>query len=533
MLKFLSQSVDLMAMGLQCGPSARTPFVKLKLKIPLFFGGSLLLSLAAGVCGLAVVGHALTTFRVDVMQQVDDERAVTALSSHFKTQVQEWKDTLLRGSDGTMLDKHWNAFLAQQRAVSEGAQALQGKLGSDAFNTELDQFVVAQRKMATGYAEGLAKFKDAGFDSSVGDAAVRGIDREPAKLLENLSGKISERRAKVAEEAFTAGNRAIWVALAVMLVACGVGIAIGLMLGRRVVKPLLLATRVAKDVAVGDLARPVEAEGDDETASLLRSLGEMQRQLRALVGSVRDNASGVEVASSEIAQGNMDLSNRTEEQAAALQVTASTMEQLGATANSSAEGAQQASEVAAEARQVATMGGAAVERVVSTMAGINASSRKIAEIISVIDGIAFQTNILALNAAVEAARAGEQGRGFAVVATEVRSLAGRSASAAREIKSLISASVEQVEEGSRQVDEAGQTMEKIVSSIHRVSDLVAQISTASAEQRSGVLQVSHEVSRMDQSTQQNAALVEEGAAAAASLKEQAHQLVASVSTFKL
>ena len=259
----------------------------------------------------------------------------------------------------------------------------------------------------------------------------------------------------------------------------------------------------------------------------------MQIQLRKLVGSVRDNASGVELASAEIAQGNQDLSNRTEEQAAALQVTASTMEQLGATANSSAEGARQASEYALEARDVATRGGTAVERVVTTMQGINNSSRKIADIISVIDGIAFQTNILALNAAVEAARAGEQGRGFAVVATEVRSLASRSAGAAREIKSLIASSVEQVEEGSRLVSEAGQTMQEIVSSIHRVSDLVGQISTASAEQRAGVVQVSHEVGRMDQTTQQNAALVEQSAAAAESLKQQAHELVESVAAFKI
>ena len=507
--------------------------MKLKLKIPFYFGGALLLSLSAGVAGLFVEGHSLNTFQAEVMQQVDDERAVSSLSSHFKTQVQEWKDTLLRGSDATLLDKHWGAFQKQQQAVADGAQALRGKLGSDAFNAELDQFVVAQKKMATGYAEGFEKFRNAGFDSSVGDMAVRGIDREPAKLLEDLAGKIAERRATVAATAFADGKRAIWMALAAMLGACAVGLAIGLSLGRRVVLPLLAATRVAKDVAVGDLARPIEAEGDDETASLLRSLSEMQVQLRRLVGSVRDNASGVERASAEIAQGNQDLSVRTEEQAAALQVTASTMEQLGATANSSADGARQASELAVEARDVANRGGAAVGRVVTTMRGINDGSRKIAEIISVIDGIAFQTNILALNAAVEAARAGEQGRGFAVVATEVRSLAGRSASAAREIKSLIASSVEQVEEGTRLVDEAGSTMQEIVASIHRVSDLVDQISTASAEQRSGVVQVGHEVGRMDQATQQNAALVEQSAAAAESLKQQAHELVASVAAFKL
>ena len=507
--------------------------MKLKLKIPLYFGSALLLSLAAGVGGLFTVGHSLNTFQTEVMQQVADERAISSISSHSKTQVQEWKDTLLRGSDSAMLDKHWKAFLKQEQAVAEGAQALHGKLGSDAFNAQLDQFIAAQKKMAAGYAEGFEKFNHSGFESSVGDMAVRGIDREPAKLLEDLAAKIAERRAKVAEGAFADGNHAIWLALVVMMCACGIGVGIGLALGRRVVTPLLTATQVAKDVAIGDLARPIVAKGDDETSSLLRSLSDMQGQLRKLVRSVRDNASGVEQASAEIAQGNQDLSVRTEEQAAALQVTASTMEQLGSTANSSAEGAHQANELAVEARDVASRGGAAVERVVVTMRGINEGSRRIAEIISVIDGIAFQTNILALNAAVEAARAGEQGRGFAVVATEVRSLAGRSAAAAREIKALIAASVAQVEQGSRLVDEAGSTMQEVVSSIHRVSDLVGQISTASAEQRTAVVQVGHEVSRMDQATQQNAALVEESAAAAASLKQQAHELVASVAAFKL
>ncbi len=507
--------------------------MKLKLKIPLYFGGALLLSLVAGLGGLFVVGHSLNTFSSEVMRQVDDERAIASLSGHFKTQIQEWKDTLLRGSDVNMLERHHTAFLKQQQAVADGAQALQGRLENAVLNAELDKFIVAQKKMTAGYAEGYDKFVRTGFDSSVGDMAVRGIDREPAQLLDDLAGKIAERRGKVADAAFAGGKRAIWLALVVMLAACGAGIAVGVALARGVVLPLLMANGVAKDVAAGDLAKPIAADGDDETASLLRDLSEMQGQLRKLVGSVRENAHGLERASAEIAQGNQDLSGRTEKQAAALQITASTMEQLGATANNSAEGARKASELANEARDVATRGGAAVERVVTTMRGINEGSRRIAEIISVIDGIAFQTNILALNAAVEAARAGEQGRGFAVVATEVRSLAGRSASAAREIKSLIAASVEQVEEGSRLVDVAGSTMQEIVSSIHRVSDLVGEISTASAEQRAGVVQVGHEVGRMDQVTQQNAALVEESAAAAESLKHQAHELVKSVSGFRL
>jgi len=317
-----------------------------------------------------------------------------------------------------------------------------------------------------------------------------------------------------------------------MGLACGLGVAIGLVLRRQVVAPLLQATQVARDVALGDLERAVDARGDDETADLLRSLADMQAQLRRLVGSVRDNAQGVASASVQIAQGNQDLSRRTEEQAAALQATTSTMAQLGATAHRSAESAREANGLAQEARTVAVKGGAVVERVVGTMQRINDSSRKIGEIISVIDGIAFQTNILALNAAVEAARAGEQGRGFAVVASEVRSLAGRSAEAAREIKSLISTSVERVEEGSQLVDEAGQTMQEIVAAIRRVSDLVDAISTANEAQRSGVTQIAGEVNRMDESTQRNAALVEESAAAADSLKLQASRLVEAVAAFR-
>jgi methyl-accepting chemotaxis protein len=507
--------------------------VKLKLKIPLYFGGALLLSLAAGLGGLFVVGGSLNTFKSEVMRQVADERAISSLTIHFKTQVQEWKDVLLRGSDKALLEKHSNAFLKQQQAVADGAQALKGTLGSSALNVALDRFIVEQKKMSAGYADGFEKFNHSGFDSSVGDAAVRGIDREPAKILEDLGRNIAERRANVAESAYADGNRSIWQALGVMLAACGVGVAVGLMLGRGIVAPLLEATNVAKDVAAGDLARPIAPKGDDETAGLLRSLAEMQSQLRKLVGSVRDNAGSVALASEEIAQGNLDLSNRTEEQAGALQVTASTMEQLGATAKSAAEGARKANDFALEASEVATKGHTAVERVITTMRGIDVSSRKISDIISVIDGIAFQTNILALNAAVEAARAGEKGRGFAVVATEVRSLAGRSALAAREIKTLIASSVEQVEQGTRLVDDAGLTMQQIVTSVRRVSDLMGQISTASTEQNAGIVQIGNEVGRMDQATQQNAALVEQSAAAAESLKDQARELVEAVAAFKL
>ncbi len=507
--------------------------MKLNFKIPLFFAAALAASLVAGLGGLLVVTHSLNTFENQVMQQVADEHALTSVSGHFKTELQEWKNLILRGSDSALLEKHWTGFQAQEKGVADGVQALKGTLGDAAFNEELDRFIAAQKQMSAGYREGFEKFNHSGFDSSVGDMAVRNLDVEPAKLLDDLVAKIAAHRAAVANSAFAAGHRATWLAVAAMAIACALGIAIGLVLRRQVVAPLLQATQLAREVAQGNLSREVRASGDDETAGLLRSLAEMQAQLRRLVGGVRDSAEGVATASSEIAQGNQELSQRTEHQAAALQVTASTMEELAATARSSAENAQQANTLARDAREVAMKGGEVVDRVVQMMQGINESSRRIAEIISVIDGIAFQTNILALNAAVEAARAGEQGRGFAVVASEVRSLAGRSAGAAKEIKALIDASVGQVDEGSRLVDEAGQTMREIVSAIRGVSDLVSGISTASGEQRVGVAQIGEEVGRMDKSTQQNAALVEESAAAAESLKQQALQLVQTVAVFKL
>jgi len=259
----------------------------------------------------------------------------------------------------------------------------------------------------------------------------------------------------------------------------------------------------------------------------------MQAQLSRIVGAVRQSADNISTASNEVAQGNNDLSARTEEQASALEETAASMEELSSTVKQNADNAKQANQLALGASTVAIKGGEVVSQVVTTMKGINDSSKKIADIISVIDGIAFQTNILALNAAVEAARAGEQGRGFAVVASEVRSLAGRSADAAKEIKTLITASVERVEQGTALVDQAGTKMSEVVDAIKRVTDIMGEISAASQEQSAGVAQVGEAVTQMDQATQQNAALVEESAAAAESLKAQAQQLVSAVSVFKL
>ncbi len=292
------------------------------------------------------------------------------------------------------------------------------------------------------------------------------------------------------------------------------------------------ARAVVQRIASGNLSQPVQLAAGD-TTSLLAAMALMQTWLADVVGEVRRNADSLATASVQIAQGNLDLSGRTEEQASGPQATAAAMDQLNATVSQNADNAQQAKQLALGAASVAQRGGQSVGEVVETMKGINTSSRKIGEIIGVIDGIAFQTNILALNAAVEAARAGEQGRGFAVVATEVRNLAGRSADAAREIKGLINASVERVEQGTAQVDRAGATMTEVVAAVQRMTDIMAEISAASVEQSAGVAQVGSSVSQMDRTTQQNAALVEESAAATESMRDQAQQLVKAVSVFRL
>ncbi len=333
-----------------------------------------------------------------------------------------------------------------------------------------------------------------------------------------------------ADDAAAQGVMALGVGCALALVA---GLWFAAVLTRSVVKPVREAQGLAQAIAAGDLTREIRSNAQDEMGQLMRAMGAMVESLREIVGAVRSSSESIATGSSQIATGNADLSQRTEEQAANLQQTAASMEQLSSTVNNNALTAVEAERLAGSASEIAAQGGVAVGQVVHTMEGITAASRKIADIIGVIDGIAFQTNILALNAAVEAARAGEQGRGFAVVAGEVRSLAQRSAEAAREIKSLITDSVEKVEAGSRQVDAAGSTMADIVGQVRRVNDLIGEISNATQEQKQGIGQVSNAVSQLDQVTQQNAALVEESAAAADSLSQQTRRLVDAVSRFKL
>ncbi len=320
-----------------------------------------------------------------------------------------------------------------------------------------------------------------------------------------------------------------------MWVAIGIAVLISVLLGswivRSITRPIQQAVEVARAVASGCLNSVIEVKSRDEAGQLLQALKEMQAGLTSVVSTVRSGSESVATASTQIAQGNTDLSQRTEEQASALEETAASMEQLSSTVRQNADNARQASQLAQSASSVAAQGADLVTQVVDTMHDISDSSKTISDIISVIDSIAFQTNILALNAAVEAARAGEQGRGFAVVASEVRSLAGRSAEAAKEIKTLITDSVQRIAQGNTQADQAGATMQEIVTSIQRVTDIMAEISAASSEQSQGVSQIGEAITQMDQVTQQNAALVEEMSAAANSLRSQASELVQAVAVF--
>jgi len=416
---------------------------------------------------------------------------------------------------------------------TERIKRMQEIANSDADKRLLDE-VSRQRDGYQGLRNDLLKRKEAGED--VGAEVL-------AKLFPSAQAYSDavEKLVQGQRDSMTATKEQAEQAGLVGMIALGAGGTLAMLLAallawrvtRSVTQPIAAAQQVARTISSGDLTRHIEVRGHDEAAELLQSLQTMQASLRQLVGQVRQSTDSISTASGEIATGNQDLSARTEQTASNLQQAAASMEQLTGTVKQSADSARQANQLASSAADVAARGGAVVSQVVSTMDEINASSKKIADIIGVIDGIAFQTNILALNAAVEAARAGEQGRGFAVVASEVRSLAGRSADAAKEIKSLIGASVERVDAGSRLVADAGQTMKEIVGSVQRVSDIIGEITAASAEQSDGIGQVNTAVTQLDQMTQQNAALVEESAAAAESLRDQAQRLSSVVATFRL
>jgi methyl-accepting chemotaxis protein len=424
---------------------------------------------------------------------------------------------------------------ASSKSSGEYQKKVEALLSSDE-EKQLFQKIGEQRKIYLASRDDISKAKAAGNI----EEATRILDKifVPAatayqeamrQLVEVQRREIDQTALEI--DAIAERSRMLLLILEGLVLVLGVLCARFLTLG--ITRPLNTAVDISRRVAEGDLSSDVQVKSRDETGQLLQALKDMNSSLRRIVSNVRSGTDTIATASGEIAAGNLDLSSRTEQQASALEETASSMEELISTVKQNADNARQANQLAESASDVAAQGGGVVSQVVDTMGAINESSRKIVDIISVIDGIAFQTNILALNAAVEAARAGEQGRGFAVVASEVRSLAQRSAAAAKEIKVLISDSVEKVGNGSRLVEQAGATMSEVVQSVKRVTDIVGEISSASQEQSAGIEQINHAITQMDQVTQQNAALVEEAAAAAASMQNQADSLAQLVSVFKL
>jgi methyl-accepting chemotaxis protein-1 (serine sensor receptor) len=476
------------------------------------------------------------TRSVAMSQAIDTARSAQV---EFKTQVQEWKNILIRGNDPAQLDKYSKAFVKGGETTRAELNKLDALLDKLQLSTPLvDEAIKTQNELVTRYMEALKKYDAANAESAhVVDALVKGMDREPTKKIDDIVefiGKEAQRLAARMAEENAAAHRAALLAMGItVLVTLVVGVVTVLWLIKSITRPLDEAVSVAQTVAGGDLSSEVRVSSKDEIGDLLGALKLMQQNLSNIVGQVRTGTETIHGATVEIAAGNLDLSGRTEEQASSLEQTAAAMVELTTTVKQNNENAAEACRLADNASTVAVKGGDAVAQMVRTMGEINDSSRKIVDIIGVIDGIAFQTNILALNAAVEAARAGEQGRGFAVVASEVRNLAQRSAAAAKEIKELIGTSVGRVEEGSRLVGQAGETMEEVVASVQRVTSIIGEISIASGEQRDGIEQINIAISQMDSVTQQNAALVEEAAAAADALQQQAANLTEAVSIFKL
>ncbi len=421
-----------------------------------------------------------------------------------------------------LINKEWSAYMATYLAPDEKVLAAKFVQARQRFLEQiLNPAVVAARDKdvatVTALVQGPMESSFAGVRSSLNELIQMQLDIGKAEY--DASQRTYERFRNVS--------------ISLIVLSLLAAAAIGVWLVRSITAPLDYAVRIARSVASGDLTQTVEVASTNEMGQLLRAMKEMNASLQSIVGEVRSGSHTIATAAGEIASGNLDLSSRTEQQASSLEETASSMEQLTSTVKQNADHARQASELAVSASEVAVKGGAVVREVVQTMGAINDSARKIVDIITVIDSIAFQTNILALNAAVEAARAGEQGRGFAVVASEVRNLAHRSAAAAKEITALINDSVDKVGTGSKLVDQAGSTMQEVVLSVQRVSDLIGEITLASQEQSSGIEQINQAITQMDEVTQQNAALVEQAAAAAGSLQEQSEHLAQAVGVFKI
>jgi methyl-accepting chemotaxis protein-1 (serine sensor receptor) len=501
------------------------------------------LVLVAGVMAVAIgVGIASVTRVYGTIQDLDrisredfeTQSALLRATVAFKQQVQEWKDVLLRGKDPEALDRYWKAFQDRERAVSVELKDARAGTPHDELRELLEKIIAAHKMAGQGYRDGYAKFKESGFDPVAGDKAVKGIDRPPTAMLIDAQKMAGEYGAKSTVAAVKRADQSYMMALAGMAAAMLVTlVALWFYFRRAVLAPMQTAVGFAGRIASGDLTTRIQAKSEDEAGQLLRSIERMQTSLGQVVAQVRSSADAVATASSQVAAGTTDLSQRTEEQASSLEETAASMEELASTVKQNAENARHADELARGASNRAEQGGGEIVNMVNTMGEISNSAKRIGDIISVIDGIAFQTNILALNAAVEAARAGEQGRGFAVVAQEVRALAQRSADAAKEIKGLIGHSLERIQNGTRVAEQAGTTVQALVVDVKRVSELMRSIAEASAEQSRGVQQVNKTVTEMDKVVQQNASAVQQSAAAAQAMRMHADTMVRAVSTFKL
>ena len=503
------------------------------LRLGASFGAILLITALIAATGMWRIASLQGASERVATQEIEQQTLVENWASDIRL---NWVRTeaFLKAIDRDYMEKLTADTQATAKGIEGKVQRIEGLVQGDKNRAQLATIAAASK----AYNDKLAEIRELhrGGEPNVPTLVDKDLRPLADKYLQSLDDL---RTAMAAQLADSQGDTSTLAKASQVLLGVGtlIAVALGALLAftvtRSIVQPVQRGKQAAESIADGDLTHPIEASGNDETGQLLQALATMQSRLATIVGNVRHNAEGVATASFEIASGNNDLSARTEQQASALQQTAASMEELGSTVRQNADNARTANQLAMSASTVAQQGGDVVAEVVETMKGINDSSRKIADIISVIDGIAFQTNILALNAAVEAARAGEQGRGFAVVAGEVRSLAGRSAEAAKEIKGLIGTSVERVERGTALVDKAGATMSEVVASIRRVTEIMGEISAASSEQSQGVSQVGEAITQMDQATQQNAALVEQSAAAADSLKTQAGQLVDAVAVFRL
>jgi len=498
------------------------------------FGVTLCLALFGSGYGAYALNESADRTRVIIEQDVATERLVAEWYRNVATSVRR-TTAIAVSADPALAD----FFASDAAATTRSSNELQEKISrllDSAAEKSLFAEIQATRKDYLAARDGVSAAKKAG--DAEGSRKLLDDTYLPASVkYQEALQRLSAMQADSIDRAgatIQAENRNARIALIVFGAASLVlGGLLSAWLVRSITRPIQRAVDAANRIADLDLTDTIASHDRDETGRMLKALASMQGSLKALVAQVRTSTDSIGIASAEIADGSLDLSSRTEEAASSLQQTAASIEQMNGTVQQSSQSARSANELAAAAAEVAMRGGAVVARVVTTMEEINGSSRKISDIIGVIDGIAFQTNILALNAAVEAARAGEQGRGFAVVATEVRSLAQRSAAAAKEIKSLIGASVERVEVGTRLVADAGTTMNEVVDAAKRVSTIIGEITQAAAEQSQGIGEVNAAVSQLDQVTQQNAALVEESAAAAESLKLQAQHLAGTVQRFRI